>query len=257
MGKELELPVTAGRGIRFDKATINFCKHFEPDGRIVREKFNGLALDSRTREIIRQNEMYKSIFVGNEGRYACTSSMMAGFKDNPLGVDVFAVSELTKAFDRMSNSADRMLAGWHMYDAHGGYFVIQFRDWDEDGSVGYSNKLRYNPNTGKVVRNDVSLLPKYSGLVKSIEEHLPAVLMSLMGISLPVDLFEVCLASPSFSEEGYADNDGNVDCYLMTGELGYPENKTHTLTGVSLITESNGFSRHKALEGRYALLIVQ
>ena len=230
---------------------VNFCKCFNDDGGISCDKYRSFHLDSVIQEISKRSGISKTIFVANEGRYICTSSALIGFANNPLGVDLFAVSGVTKALSRSLKLKGCILSGWHLHDAYNGYYIVQFCYCDDLGNLCYSDEFLYRIKTSKFVRYDI----ENDYIVKMIEANLPAILKSLQGVDIPIDLFEVCVASLSLSEEAKGVSD--FYSYMATGELGYPENRTHTLSGLSIISGHNGFTCHPFLNGRYALLIVQ
>ena len=232
-------------------APVNFCKCFNDDGGISCNKYRSFHLDSVIQEISKRSGIGKTIFVANEGRYICTSSSLVGFVNNPLGVDLFSISEVTKALSRELKPKGCILSGWHLHDAYNGYYIVQFCYCDDSGNLCYSDELLYRIKTSKFVKyNSESVY-----IVKTLESYLPGILKSLQGINIPIDLFEVCVASLSLSEE--ANGVSDIYSYMATGELGYPENRTHTLSGLSIISGYNGFTRHPFLNGKYALLIVQ
>lgn len=237
---------------------VNFVKYAEDISQDYVNSLRRVSLSPTVRSFAEKHGLLSTVFKANEGRYACTSSMFAGFNNNPLGINMTAVSAISKSFNALANSLNKMFSGWHIYDSHAGYFVIQFLMWDEDGSTEYSKKFRYRLSYGAVMKGDFNYVEGYDDAIKTIEKNLPKVLASLQSVEIPVDLFEVCLAGASFSEEGWAGEDPlDAKSYLMSGELGYPENRTHVLTGVSCIVSRNDFTRHSALGTKTALLIVQ
>jgi hypothetical protein len=216
-----------------------------------------LKVNAELKEFLSINNIFKTTFVGQEGRYACTSSNKQGYINNPLSVDLESISSLSMAFAMCAEAEGKFLCGWHIVETTYGYHIIQFKEYDEGGYENYSPMIWYNPKTGRVIWNANISSGKYDDMVKSIETYLPRVLQSLMKISLPIDLLEVCFASCGYSEEGYAAKSSDLSTHLLSGEIGRPQNTTHTLTGLSVISSSNGFNRHNRLRGKFALLIAQ
>ena len=246
----------------FKNSKLNIVKYSWLD-RNSRDADMVLTVNDTVMGIISKYNMNKSVFKGNLGRYACTSSLLAGFNGNPFGIDTLAIAKISTAFKEYYKRKGLNFSGWSVHDDHVWYFVISCTSLNDEYAEEGAIKIRYSRRTGRVVMKDFFGNDAATKVCAIVEEYMPKLLKSLQSVSLPIDLFEVCIASDWASEEGYMGSNGNPDyerenaSYLLTGELGYAENRTHVLTGVSLVTKNNGFNKNADLEGKYALLIVQ
>lgn len=217
-----------------------------------------LSIDNTVGRIIQKNEMFKTVFVGNVGKYACTSSMKKGFKSNPLGVNVYAVAAISVKFSEILESMGCYLSGWHVYDSGNGCYTISWSACDGDLYELDSSKLLYNITTGRVIEFETPFFGDTVEPYKTIEANLPKIIVSLRNNSVPIDLFEVCIADNCLSEEGVNAQQGNaVVSYLMSEDIGNVENTSHVLNGVSVISNQNAFTQYPLLDGKYALIVVQ
>ena len=238
--KEVDFTGTSVNVVRFKDLNIS-------------KKHRVLSIDHAVGSLIKRNEMYKSLFEGNLGRYACTSSKKFGFRKNPLGVDAEAVAAISKILVKILGSMGYFLSGWHLYDAGEGHFVMSWSACDDSFYEVDSNHLVYNPKAGEL--DEVE--PFFGDTIepyKTIKENLPKILSSLKKVSVPIDLFEVCIADEPSSEEGQNSPDGT---YMKEGKVGSEANSKYILSGISIVSQKNGFVSLPQLGGRYAFLVVQ
>lgn len=242
------------KSVNMKAAKVNQAKfrRYNPikEGRI-------LSIDNTVGRIIQKNELYKSIFVGNAGKYACTSSMKEGFKSNPFGINIKAVANISTKFNEIMESMGCCLSGWNIYNSGNGFYTISWSACDEDLYELDSSKLVYDVQTGKVSELGKAFFGESIEPFETIEENLPKILVSLRNVSMPIDLFEVCIADNFMSEEGSNFTQGGVISYLMSEDIGNVHNESHILSGVSLISDQNEFTQYPFLDGKYALIVVQ
>ena len=245
------------KSVNFKEASINVVRYSDI---IVKERHRVLSIDHSVSKIIQKNEMYKSIFKSNLGRYACSSSMKQGFKSNPMGIDAKAVVEISQVFNKILSSMSYYLSGWLLNDATNGYFVISWSARDDNFYEVDTSKLYYNVSTGKVSEGEEPFFGESAEPFRTIERVLPKILVSLQNIPVPVDLFEVCLVDEASSEEGQAgkfESGKNISSYILSGDIGLVSNSAYVLNGISVVSKNNGFNSELNLDGKYAVLVVQ
>ena len=207
-----------------------------------------LVVDEQISKVLCNSMMLGDIFVGNAGRYFCTSSNIAFFKHNMFNVNAVAVHNISCLFKSLveTDNTDfvKYLAGWRLFESYKGYFALEVLIRDKSGCDAVYCSLNVT-KSGKTY-GDVSVAVD-EGFHKVLTRNVMALLKSLEAVDLPIDLFEVC----------YFRSNENTDAKKGYCELGSELNTSHCLSGVSFICEENGFEEHENLYGGYALLYVQ
>lgn len=240
----------------FENARYNVAEYTGSNGKNL-----SLEADSKVEGIIRKYKLHKTVFESPSGRYLCTSSMEDGFVNNPLGVDAKAVCNISRFIEKFLYDQDLLFVGWSMHDNMNGTYQIDIhavdRDYEEDHCV---------PNVLFLCDKGMTWVDEKSqeffgipeGYFNDVLSDIVSVVNSIQGIGISIDLFEVCIAGAKYSEEGYNNEDGEVDSYICSGEIGNAGNNKYLLNGISVITAYNGFDGFcKKLYGKYAVLVVQ
>ena len=232
------------KSVKLNKAFVLSYPSMESD---YNPGYLSLYINDTVEDVIIRVDDVNSVIISELGKYACTNPLFRTESNNIFGIDMSAVTAVSRILREDAYKGDLFLGGWHMFYKGEGLYWVKCTTY-----YGYDTGIYRNMN------NDCfeALFDSTSGVFKSImscsmtgevvrdlERWLGKVVSSLQSVGEPISLFEVCMTGTYDRGFGRYVPGYNVEAQVSNG--------------VSVICKDNGFVEYPWLDGQLAMLVVQ
>ena len=180
-----------------------------------------------------------SAYKSELGLYACEKvSKLKSKSANPFKIDTLAVYKISSVLRKQVEACGFLFSGWYLYNSGIGYYVLSCMTHIKNDSSFCINKgsvgcIKYYISASTIVSCKDSFCEED---LKVIGANLAKVVKSLHFTGLDVDLLDVSYSS------------GFDSARRASSKI--------SLSGISVISDRNGFAKFPSLKGKIAIAIV-